>query len=169
MTDGRPGRRQLRLPEYDYSQAGCYFITVCTAGRRCLLGAVGRDDLGAPSVRLTPYGKIVEQYICSIPAAYDTVQIDQYVIMPNHIHLLLWIRTGSGAPGSSRPTQMVPRIVAALKRFTNRDAGIKLWQPSFYDHIIRDENDFLRIWTYIAANPSKWAEDRYYDKEGAAL
>lgn len=167
--DERTERKHPRLKGYDYSKDGVYFVTFCTKDKRCLLSSVGRDDLGAPSVRLTSYGKIAEQYICSIPTAYDTVEIDKYVIMPNHIHLLLRIGMGSGAPGSSRPTQMIPRIVAALKRFTNRDAGVKLWQTSFYDHIIRNETDFLRIWTYIDTNPAKWAEDRYYSEEGAAL
>lgn len=83
--------------------------------------------------------------------------------MPNHIHLLLVVQTGGdGAPGSSRPTQVIPRVIAALKRFSNLEIGQDIWQSSYHDHILRDENDFLDHWTYIAHNPARWAEDEYY-------
>jgi REP element-mobilizing transposase RayT len=83
--------------------------------------------------------------------------------MPNHVHLIVRVTTaGNGAPGSSRPTQTIPQVVAALKRFSNQEAGIKLWQTSYHDHIIRNEADYLRIWNYIDTNPAKWREDCYY-------
>ena len=71
-------------------------------------------------------------------------------------------RDDLGAPRSSRPTKLVPRIVAALKRFTNKEAGLDLWQASYHDHIVRSEADYLRIWSYIDTNPAKWREDCYY-------
>ena len=67
----------------------------------------------------------------------------------------------NGAPGSSLPTQLLSRMIAAVKRFSNRDAGMNIWQSSFYDHVIRDDNDFLRVWTYIDTNPARWAEGCY--------
>ena len=83
--------------------------------------------------------------------------------MPNHVHLLLSIdHNAPGAPGSSRPTQLISRIIAALKRFTNQQAGFNLWQSTFHDHIIRNDADYRRIWDYIGANPAKWREDCYY-------
>lgn len=162
MTD-YPVRRHPRLKCYDYGRNGTYFVTICALEGRSLFATVGRDDLGAPHVHLSDYGAIVENYILSIPRAYFTVGLEKYVVMPNHVHLLLDFHApGDGAPGSSRPTQLLPRVVAALKRFSNRDAGRPLWQDGYHEHIIRDENDFLTHWAYIDANPARWAEDEYY-------
>ena len=105
--DGKqlPKRKRLRLQGYDYSSEGCYFLTICTEHRRNLLSTVvGGDDLGAPKeIKLKPYGKIVEKYILSMEKAYDTIKIENYIIMPNHIHLLILIDT-YGLPRSSAPT-----------------------------------------------------------------
>lgn len=159
-----PKRKALRLPAYDYSEAGEYFLTLCTKDRTPILSSVGRDDLGAPCVTLTSYGTITEELIVRIPEIYDTVSLEKYIIMPNHIHLLLRIFNAEtdGAPRSSRPTQMVPRIISALKRLSNQAAGTNLWQTSYYDHVVRNEPDYLRIWDYIDTNPAKWQEDEYY-------
>lgn len=156
---GRPGR----LPNYDYSSAGCYFVTFCTRNRREVLSQiVGRDDLGAPQIVLLRAGQCLEQYIQSISEAYPNVSIDQYTIMPNHVHLLISVREGEGAPGSSRPTQLIPRIISVLKRYTNRDMGENIWQSTYHDHIIRSEEEYLEIWDYIDTNPAQWTEDCYY-------
>lgn len=170
----RPGR----LPSYDYGLAGYYFITFCTKGRTCILShiemepppltTVGRDDPGAPNppaptVLLTSCGTALKDLILTIPAAHSNVTVYKYAIMPNHVHLLLSIDgPGMGAPGSSRPTQLIPRIVTYLKRMTNRAAGRDLWQTTYYDHIIRNESDYPRVWNYIDTNPTKWGEDEYY-------
>lgn len=155
-----PKRKHLRLAQYDYSAAGTYFLTICTKDKRCILGAVGRDDFGAPCVRLTEQGVLAEKYIRSMETAYADISVEKYVVMPNHIHLLLTLQ--SGAPGSARPTQRIPRMVAAFKRMTNREAEALLWQTSYYDHVVRGEQDFLRIWNYIDTNPSRWTEDEYF-------
>ena len=174
-----PKRKRVRLKDYDYSQNGMYFVTICTRGRRHILseiipvsggfaGGVGRDDLGAPLVQvtLTPVGEIVQKYLNSIPEAYPWVTVEHGVIMPNHVHILLWFHgDGERRAGSSRPTQLLPRIVAAWKRFTNRDSGQSLWQSGYHEHIIRDDNDFLNHWTYIETNPARWTEDEYYQEE----
>ena len=97
-------RRSARLPKYDYGKQGVYFVTLCTYQRQCTLSTVGRDDLGAPSLRLSVIGKIVEHYIRTIPGAYPYVSIDSYVIMPNHVHMLISVLRDDGAPRSSRPT-----------------------------------------------------------------
>ena len=160
-----PKRRSLRLPQYNYSHPGGYFVTICTKDRSHYLASVsvGHDDPSVPQMELTEIGKMVEKWINSIPAAYPNVILEQYVVMPNHVHLFLRI-VGSevGAPGSSRPTQLLPRVIAALKHFTNRAAGQDLWQTSYYDHVIRDEADALRVREYIENNPIRWQEDRYY-------
>ncbi len=155
-------RKLLRLPKYDYSQQGVYFVTFCTYQKECTLSTVGCADFGAPFLRLSAIGKIVEHYIQTIPVAYPYVSIDSYVIMPNHVHMLISVLRDDGAPRSSRPTELLSRIIAALKRFSNRDAGRNLWQRSFYDHIVRDENDYVIRHNYIADNPRRWAEDEYY-------
>ena len=176
---GKPQRRKNRLQGYDYSRTGWYFITVCTKQKEHLLGEVrtsltpppvGRDDLGAPFTALSLYGQITEKYIRSIPAAYPDVRVDKYVIMPNHVHLIIRIvrsehngPSRDGAPRSSRPT--ISGVIGALKRFVNQKTGASIWQTSFHDHIIRGEADYLRIWHYIDTNPAKWREDRYY-KDG---
>ena len=80
--------------------------------------------------------------------------------MPNHIHIL--VSLPGGAPGASRPTQLVPRMVAAIKRFTNQEVGEDIWQTSYHDHIIRTEDDYFTHMTYIEENPAHWTEDRYY-------
>lgn len=161
-------RKHPRLKGYDYSQGGVYFVTFCTKDRKCILShiSVGRDALGAllpPTLRLTKIGELVEKHLLNSERAYPGLKIDAYTIMPNHVHILFTSPGETqGAPGASRPTALVSRMVAAIKRFSNRDAGMDLWQTSFYDHIIRDEADYLTKWNYINTNPARWAEDEYY-------
>jgi len=106
--DPLPKRKPNRLTGYDYSQPGAYFITICAKGRHAIFGTVcvGRDDLGAPYVKLSKYGTVVENYICSIGQAYSNVTVEKFVVMPNHVHLLFAItRRESGAPRSPRSTR----------------------------------------------------------------
>lgn len=163
----RPERKPLRLKEYDYSEAGYYFITACTKEKRCVLSSVGRGILDAPLVELTKYGKLVEETLNFLDTHSEHIRLDKYIIMPNHIHLILQV-SGGGASGKPRPTEaLIPKFISSLKRYTNRKAGMELWQTSYYDHIIRNEPDYLRIWNYIDTNPAKWTEDEYYiPKEG---
>ena len=153
-----PQRKNPRLTGYDYSQGGVYFVTVCTKDRAHLLSTVGRDDLGAPQVELSSIGKITEKYTESISTHYQNVSVEKYVIMPNHVHMIIALH--DGAPGSSRPT--VSQIIGAWKRYVNRECNFSLWQPSFYDEIIRNDAHFLNVWQYIDGNPAKWTEDEYY-------
>ena len=96
--------------------------------------------------------------------------IDKYVVMPNHVHLIVFIKKeneeafdNSGASGKPRPTNAtIPKLISSIKRFSNRKAGFNLWQDSYHDHIIRDDSDYQRKWRYIDENPAKWAEDDYY-------
>ena len=154
-----PKRKPIRLPDYDYSSPGAYFITICTQNRRCILSriSVGADALGGPRLQLTDAGKVVEQYILSTDRMIS-FHVDNYVIMPNHIHMIL--RIDSGPPRASAPT--VSDAVGALKRLVNRKLGHNLWQRSFHEHVIRNEHDYREIWEYIDTNPARWAEDRYY-------
>lgn len=158
-------RKHLRLKHYDYSQNGTYFVTICTRERKRILSrietSVGPDALIGPQVHLTEIGKTVDQYIQKTNRVYDTVSIERYVIMPNHIHLLIGLQ--NGPMGASGPT--LPQIIKAIKGMVTRSIGHTIWQDNYYEHIIRDENDLLIHWQYIDHNPACWADDPYYGEE----
>lgn len=154
-------RKPLRLENFDYSLPGAYFITVCTKEKRCLLGSVvGADDHIGPQVHLSDTGRVVQHYTESIPG------IRHYVVMPNHVHMVLQISAESPLEGpmwSSAPTHaQVSSLVRTWKTLITKELGISIWQRSFYDHIIRNEQDFVRIAQYIQDNPAKWQSDTYY-------
>ena len=160
-----PTRRPNRIPHFDYSTPGAYFITICTQDKIPLLGTiVGGGALDAPDVRLSRYGEIVKKYILSgnrIPG----VTVDKYVIMPNHIHLILLVEvtTAAGTSRAPSPTNaVVPHFISTLKRFCHRDIGKKIFQRSYHDHIIRNEAGYLKIWKYIDNNPARWQEDCFF-------
>ena len=155
-----PSRKSIRLQGYDYSQAGCYFITICVKDKLALLGQiVGATVPGRPHVRLSGLGKIVDSAI-RYYVTNETIIIDKYVIMPNHIHLMIIIRPETGDRGRS-PLQY---IVRSLKAYVTKNAGYSPWQKSFYDHIVRDEAEYLLIWQYIDENPQRWSEDCFYTR-----
>lgn len=153
-----PRRKPYRLSEYDYSSIGAYFVTICTKNRIPYLSeiAVGTSIARPPEVNLKPSGKIVDAAIQQIPAHYPGVQVDQYVIMPNHIHILLQL-TEADCP-------RLERIIQQFKGYVTKQCGKSIWQDKYYDHVIRDENDYLTKYQYIENNPAKWAEDEYYSR-----
>ena len=110
-------------------------------------------------VALTDIGLKVEQAIVYIDRAYPGIRVEKYVIMPNHVHLLVRVEAREGGRGGP-PLQ---QIIGRMKSYTTHQFGDMLWQRSFYDHVIRCERDYLEIWRYIDENPAKWAEDRFYE------
>ncbi len=146
-------RKTIRLQNYDYSQNGAYFVTICTHQRQKLFGDVGADSISA-------------QMICSVfeetIAAYDAVQCPKYVVMPDHFHAMILIQR---ADMESAPT--LSEVIQTFKRHTTVayirlvKAGLvpsfqkKVWQRSYFEHIIRNEQDYLEIWKYIEGNPLK--------------
>ena len=141
-----PTRKHPRLKAFDYSQSGAYFITFCVKDRHEMLGKlVGRDALGAPYVELSEYGVVVDNEIRNTPLFYTGVAIDKYIIMPNHVHMIVILQKNYGAPRASRPTT-ISTILAIIKRKTNKEFGFDLWQTSFHDHIIRSEEEYQMIW-----------------------
>ncbi len=153
-----PKRVHPRLKNFDYSiENGMYFITVCVKDKAELLcKIVGRDVLDAPRVLVTNTGKTVEKYIYSINNV-ERVSIEKFVIMPNHIHLLLFIDNFDGASRTSRPTHSIlSRTISGFKRLCNKEIGKNIWQTSFYDHIIRSEEDYKTHYRYIEDNPAMW-------------
>lgn len=147
-----PQRKAIRLAEYDYSTPGYYFVTICSRGKANLFWASGKLVNDHPT--LTPSGKIVRQCIQAIPLLHSTVRLDQFSIMPNHIHLILEITSPGGIT--------ISNVIAQLKRKATILIGTPIWQRNYYDHVIRSEADYQRIWTYVVNNHWKWREDCYY-------
>jgi len=151
-----PERKHPRLKGYDYSQCGCYHITLCTKDRQPVLAQVipaGNPYVRA-SIRLTACGETAKRYIENISGLYRGVALDKYVIMPNHVHLLLSFQEGAATS--------VPDVVRSLKRMVTRELGRSIWQVSYHDVIIRNDIMYQCEWTYIDQNPDKWAEDELY-------
>ena len=175
-----PQRKPNRLKNFDYSHDGAYFVTICVKDRHDILGeiVVGDGVLDVPCCMLSEIGKTVEKQIQIMSSLYADIHVDKFVIMPNHIHLIISIENvavlsktpGPRTPenGSSRtptPTAAVPRFVSTLKRYTNKNAGYSIWQRSYHDHIIRNEKEYQKIWEYIDTNPLNWEADMYCTKE----
>ena len=165
-----PKRKRNRLKDYNYSSNGAYFITICTNDRKNIFwnneshNFVGEDIILPPDyVRLSPYGKIAEEAIRAIPQYYPHIELLQYVVMPNHIHMILFIPCDSGRIISS-PTSILT-AVGQMKRWVSQKVGTAIWQRSFHDHIIRDKNDYEKIAKYICANPVRWQYDCFYTEE----
>ena len=160
-----PRRKTNRLRDFDYSTPGAYFITICTKDRSCILGkVVGGGALDTPVTQLTEVGLIVQRYILS-GNHISGITVEKFVVMPNHIHLLLLIEdTADGevqrrlSPANGR----IPHFVSTLKRFCHRDIGEDIFQRSYHDHVIRGEKDYRKIWEYIDSNPARWQEDCFY-------
>ena len=150
-------RKSMRLKDYDYSQNGGYFITICVKDKHELLGKiVGTTALGRPNIELMETGCCIAETIQK--ANTDCVKIDKYVIMPNHIHMIVILDQEADDRGRSSLQQVVRNI----KSYVTKQIGFSVWQKSFYDHIIRNKDEYLEIWKYIDENPAKWAEDKYY-------
>ena len=162
-------RRSIRLPDFDYTEPGAYFVTLCTRDRRCVFGEVTQD-----SVRLTPVGEIVHEEWRRSSEVRAEVELDGFAVMPNHIHGIVIIngsrlRSGPRAHGRAplhRQGRSLGALVAGFKAAVtsriNRLAdtpGAPLWQRGYYEHIVRSNEELARIRQYIAENPGRWAED----------
>ena len=176
MESNLPHRRSIRLKGYDYTQPGAYFVTICTHHRLPLFGRVADGNMV-----VNAYGEIVQTCWDAIPNHFPHTELDAFVIMPNHIHGIIFITDDVGAthasPLQAPPLRQTPRgpasgslgaIIgsfksAATKRINAlRDApGAPLWQHNYYEHIIRHERALDAIRHYIAANPLRWHLDRY--------
>lgn len=165
--DMLPKRKRNRLKEYNYSQNGVYFLTICTKDKKCVLGRiVGDGDPDVPHTVLSEYGKITEKYIQSVKQAYKHISVMNYAIMPNHIHLIVMLYSDDNIfrdSNTDRPSNDdIPVMISALKKLINKEIGFNIWQRSYHDHIIRNESSFQNIWDYVEANPSTWKKDCFY-------
>ena len=172
----KPNRKPNRIAGYDYSQSSAYFVTICTQDRKKILSKIsvgtpllgcpqiphdedGHPGTGVPTVELLWHGEIANQYIRQMDAFYEYLSVDQYMIMPDHIHLLITIHKSNGHPGRGVPTRTseIARFVGTFKRFCNKEYGSNIWQSRYYDHVVRNQQDYNEIWEYIENNPTKWA------------
>ena len=168
-------RKPNRLTEYDYSQPGAYFITICSKDKRCIFSnIVGDGALDVPKTILTDIGKIVEKYIVSTNHI-ENIYVDRYIIMPNHIHMILVIMPAEniesrknmvfGTSWEPSPTnQLIPHVISTLKRLCNNEIGYNVFQRSYHDHVIRHHEDYVKISKYIYENPLRWQYDCFYPK-----
>ncbi len=172
-------RKSIRLKDYDYSQAGGYYVTIVAQGRECLFG-----EIRAGEMVLNEAGRMILKWWNELPNKFPSITLDAFVIMPNHFHGIILIHETVGAdlrvcPGAGahtgaplpRPNASLSHIIQWFKTMTTNEyiRGIKqsgwlpfagkLWQRNYYEHIIRDQSDYERIAYYIAVNPTKWDED----------
>lgn len=163
----KPQRKRNRLTEYDYSQAGYYFVTICTKNRENYFGEIKDTAMECNSV-----GVVTKKCFEDIPEHFNLVAIDQYIIMPNHIHGILVIHhpgavgTNHGWSQRNRNMELLPKVISQFKSSVTRLVRQQCenvpfaWQKSYYDHIIRSDNDLHRIRAYIRRNPLKWSLDK---------
>lgn len=149
MKESLPVRKRIRLQGYDYSEENMYFITICVKDRLEMLGKIIEDN-----IKLTEEGNIVKQNINKIEQIYRNIIIDEYVIMPNHIHILILI--------NYKNNLTISKIIKHFKTNITREIKYSIWQKSFYEHIIRNEKEYIRIKKYIKNNVINWRKDKYF-------
>jgi putative transposase len=160
----RHGRRSLRLPNYDYSQAGAYFITICTHKKRSLLAQIIENE-----VRLTTAGHIVQSIWESLQTRFPDIQTDTFIVMPNHIHGIIIIKNDVGAIHElplqrsrvQRRRMLLPRVIGYLKMNSSKQINImqgktgkRVWQRNYYERVIRNDDELFILRQYIHNNPS---------------
>ncbi len=183
LDETKKYHKPRRLKGYDYSSPGYYFVTFNTKVRHedilCSIAGstvpakdfVGPDHPGGPPplppiINLTPAGDTLQRLIESVHSTYCNAYIDCYVIMPDHVHLLVYLSSASakGDPprwsGPTRKAATLPQIINALKSMTSKRIGYTVWQEGYHDHIIRNDADLQATREYIQNNPLQWILDR---------
>jgi putative transposase len=160
-SNTQPKRKSIRLPGYDYSLSGAYFVTICALGHVDRFGEIVEGIL-YPSAE----GEIIEACWAGLPHHYSHVELDAFVTMPNHIHGIIILRDSAPVQMVQHKRHALSEIVRALKTFSARrinehhgTPGEPVWQRNYYEHIIRNDSDLDRIRAYIATNPSAWQFD----------
>ena len=163
-------RRSIRLPRFDYTQQGAYFVTMCTLNRDCLFGEIVNREM-----RLNDIGRVAQMMWEEIPTHFPQVETDAYVVMPNHVHGVIVIAgpnvgVSHASPLPQRPSgpprRSIGAIVGSYKSAVSRrinqsrgTPGTSVWQRNYYEHVIRNDAALNRLRQYIAENPARWAED----------
>ncbi|PIP17282.1 MAG: transposase [Candidatus Portnoybacteria bacterium CG23_combo_of_CG06-09_8_20_14_all_37_13] len=177
-------RRSIRLKEYDYSSYGWYFVTICAQDRELYFGNVENGCL-----KLSKFGEIAQKYLLQIPEHFQNTEIDEYIVMPNHIHAVIIIENDNSvgvihelplqngliqqSPEQwrewfkQRRQMLLPKIIGWFKMNSAKQinillnqSGIPLWQRNYYERIIRNNKELNRIRQYIISNPDNWETDR---------
>jgi len=179
----RPNRRSIRLPGYDYSRAGAYFVTICVKDRKCLFG-----DIVERKMEVNDAGRMVDKWYRELENKFPNIKCDKYTIMPNHFHAIIQIAVGAdlcvcpNGNGAGYPidentagehigsplhgviqwfkTMATNEYIRGIKQHGWPPFAGKLWQRNYYEHIIRNENEMARIREYVTNNPDQWATDR---------
>lgn len=141
-----PRRKDIRLKNYNYAKEGMYFITICTRNRIKLFGEIETKE-----IKLTKVGKIVEKSIINLEKIYNNITIDEYIVMPNHIHIIIII--------NEKNNLTISRIINQYKGRITKTIGYPIWQKLFYEHIIRNESEYYKIKQYIQNNIVNWKND----------
>ena len=146
-----PNRKNPRLKQYDYATENYYFVTICTGEKKCIFGSPNH---------LNTFGKFSKEGLQLIETHFPTVKVDKFVVMPNHIHAIIIL---------SADYVKLTTVVGSYKSYVTKkihqiDPHIKVWQASFHDHVIRNQQAYEKIWNYIEYNPMKWEEDCFYSK-----
>ncbi len=165
-TSNLPQRKHPRLKDYAYNENGSYYVTICTANRKCLLSCVVGRGLAPAAIELSAYGKIAKEQLLLLEKRFVGVKIAAYVIMPNHIHAIITL-SDMAAGASPRPT--LTDVVCVFKSLTTAECkkvknADKIFQTSFYEHVIRSDTDYAEIYDYIKYNPDRWHEDKLYPR-----
>ena len=160
-----PKRKSLRLHEYKYSNVGAYFITLCTYNKQKLFQL--EHDVGNGQCAVPPTNNMIHYWINQIETKFTNVSIDKYVVMPNHVHMIIIIREVHEFVSIENIMHWFKTIttntyIREVKNNHFSPFDKKLWQKSYYDHIIRGEEDYRNVWEYIENNPLKWEMDKYY-------
>ena len=168
----RHNRRSIRLKGYDYSQAGTYFVTLCTRNRECLFGGIVNGEM-----RLNDAGEIVAHEWIKTAEICDAIELDEWVVMPNHFHGIFILSAAVGAIHESplhmtvtqRRNMAVPKIIGRFKMLSakrinelRQTPGEKLWQRNYWEHVVRNEPELNRLREYIHSNPARWTWDTLY-------
>lgn len=176
-------RKSIRLKDYDYSKEGLYFITIIVKGRECYLSNIINN-----CIVLSDSGIIVNNYLNEIPNRFNQIKLNNYVIMPNHIHLIVEIlpelnnvkskvilplpENNSLLERNKRRKMLIAKLIGWLKMNTAKEINIiyqipggSFWHRDYYDHIIRDEHSYKKISDYIINNPSNWDKDELYKNQ----
>ena len=170
-----PKRKEIRLKDYDYSSPGVYFVTICTAKRKNIFwqGALDVDSyydhsVGASCARpqklpLSNWGKIVLEQLDIWNSTYQSVSLNAYVIMPNHLHILVEITADENGRPQVAPT--LSQMIQQFKGAVSKRIGKPIWQKLFMEHVIRDCQDYVTRLNYIYKNPLRWLDDELYTEE----
>ena len=150
----RPMRKSPRISNFDYARDNYYFVTICTYDKRCIFGSINS---------ISRYGKIAAESIRNLSGRYSGVKIDKFVVMPNHVHIIIIIGCNNKFEQNPSLEQVVGLYKSGVSREIHKlNSDISVWQRSFHDHVIRNQADYERIWSYIDTNPIRWEKDCFY-------